>query len=168
MSDAPPIITESASAKPTRRVPWLLLFVTFSIVGVICLLYVLRRNAKSHGAVLLGTVSVAVRGFETNAFTEEVTALVAVRNSGQQVLEFGHGVQIRAAQGWAHTNGNPQQFRLTAEDDSMLTPGSERLVSVVRPSFGVPWRVVAVCWEPKSQTTPKGKAVQFYSPEMSP
>ena len=83
-----------------------------------------------------------------------------------QVLEFGHGVQIRVAQGWAHTNGNPQQFRLTTEDDPMLTPGSERLVSVVRPSFGVPWRVVAVCWEPGSQTMPKGKEGQFHSPEI--
>jgi len=165
VSDAPPIITESASAKPVRRVPWLLLLVTFFIVGVICLLYALRRTPKAHEGVLLGTVSVTVQGFETNELTGKVMALVAVRNSGQQALEFGHGVQIRAAEGWAHTN--PQQFRLTTEDNKMLPPGSERLVSVVRPSFGVPWRVVAVCWEPKTQP-PKRKPVQFYSPEMSP
>lgn len=150
--------------KSRSWIPWLVIF----CVVALCLFYLVWRPAKSHDALTPSTVSVSVRGIETNAITGEITAHVAVDNDGTQALEFAYGIQILTAQGWAHTNGNPKQFVSFMEDDPMLKSGSERLVSVARPSFGVPWRVVAVCWKPKSDTMPKGKSIEFDSPQMSP
>jgi hypothetical protein len=151
------------TTKSQSWVPWVI-----TIIVVCFLLLFIIRGTKSHEALLPTTVTVSVQHIETNPTTGEVTAQVAVQNHGKQILEFGYGIQIQTPQGWAHTNGNPLQFLLLADADPKIPPKGKRLVSVIRPSSLVPWRVVAVCWEPESETMPKGKSVSFYSPELAP
>ena len=106
-----------------------------------------------------------LRGYQTNEFTGEIHALVGVSNWSGRVLDVAHGVQIRTPQGWAHTNGAVNQFRLVSDDDSMVGSHSEHVEYVERPGSTNFWRVVLVFREPDSTNS---KPYVLYGPETAP
>ena len=80
--------------------------------------------AGSSNSVLVG-----LGAFHTNE-AQAVTVDVRIRNQTAEPLEFGYGVQIKVPEGWAHTNGNVQQFLTTSPDDDTLRPLTDRIISV--------------------------------------
>jgi hypothetical protein len=127
-----------------------------------------RRGSTRGQLPHLGPVLLHVETYETNTLTDEITAEVAIENQSDQALDFAYGVQIRVAQGWAHTNGNPEQVQTLSDDDSSLPPHARRLVRVARPLGGTPWRAFAVGRQLDAEGKPTGRSVPFFGSEMSP
>jgi hypothetical protein len=124
----------SGSLKSTRRLLWLALF-TLPLVLLVVVVFLRHSPLK---------VSVSFLGFQTNA-DGEVTSRVEIHNQSKQPVEFGYGVQIRVDQGWAHTNGDIQQFFLFKPENPILKPGDKREMIIAPPQSGAKWRVVAMC-----------------------
>jgi len=169
MNNSPPDIAEPSQPKFSREILWVAL--SFLIIAAVAFVlhYAARRSVVPPRSEFdfPGIVSVTVRTFETNS-NGSVTASLAIRNNSDDSLEFGYATQIRAAQGWAHTNGNPAELLLRSEDDPRLPPGAERVVTVARPASGGMWRIVAVCWTPPASDRLRGPLTQYYSQDLHP
>ncbi len=166
MSEEPPIIHGGGLAR--SAIVWMVVVLLLLAGSIVVLRLALRRpaNVVVRGEVPEGII-LTVRDFETNE-VGEVQALVMVRNEGNQLLDFGYGVQILGEHGWAHTNGNPTQMQIRTDNDSKLVPQTERLIAVRRPASNHPWRVMAVCWIGADESKPRSKSVQFNSAPIDP
>jgi hypothetical protein len=144
------------------------LFLGFGITLIVAILLVWltdRRSGAPNRIDVGGRVLMVLRGYQTNEFTGEIQALVGVSNWSGRVLDVAHGVQIRTPQGWAHTNGVVNQFRLVSDDDSKIASHSEHIEYVERPGSTNFWRVVMVFREPGSTNS---KPYVLYGPETAP
>ncbi len=92
----------------------------------------------------VGTVSVSLRGYQTNAFGQR-EALVAITNAGPHVLQLATGTEIRKASGWEDSSGLANHRTLVVATDPILRPGTEQVVAVADPQAGAAWRVFAFC-----------------------
>ena len=144
----------------------LLLGFGITLIASILVVRLTHRRSGIPGPVdIVGRVAMILRGYQTNEFTGEIHALVGVSNWTGRVLDVAHGVQIRTPQGWAHTNGVVNQFRLVSDDDSQVASHSEHIEYVERPGSSNFWRVVIVIREPDSTNT---KPCVLYGPETAP
>jgi hypothetical protein len=92
----------------------------------------------------VGTVSVSLRGYQTNSFGQR-EILVAITNAGPQVLQLSTGTEIWSAGRWEDSSGLTNHTTITLSADPILRPGNERIVAVPDPQAGASWRVFAFC-----------------------
>src|SRR6266436_3271443 len=118
-----------------RPVPTVIIFVLL-LIGICA--YVIFVPPLSG---TLGPVAVSLRGFRTNG-SGQVAALVAISNQGPLALDFYTGTEIREASGWTDSSGIAHTRTRSRDPDPTLTPGNERVVSVLAPSTIDSWRVV--------------------------
>ena len=111
------------------------------VVSILATLYVIYLPPR---AGYIGTVSVSLRGYQTNAFGRR-EALVAITNAGPHILQVSAGTEICGASGWEDSSGLTNHMTLTLDADPTLRPGAERVLAVPAPPAGAPWRVFAYC-----------------------
>jgi RNA polymerase sigma factor (sigma-70 family) len=107
------------------------------------------------------SVSVLLGAFHTNE-AQAVTVDVKIRNRTVEPLEFGYGVQIKVPEGWAHTNGNVQQFLTTSPDDDILQPLSDRIIPVEVPDPAALWRVLVLTTDYINGEVARGQKPKIY------
>ena len=92
----------------------------------------------------VGTVSVSLRGYQTNALGQR-DVLVSITNAGPRVLQLSTGTEIRRTGGWEDSSGLTNHTTINPDADPILRPGTGRIVAVTDPQAGAPWRVFAFC-----------------------
>src|SRR5437762_13188793 len=70
---------------------------------ILAMFWALRRSPPRGPLPHLGPILVHVETYETNDFTGEITAGVAIENHSDQALDFVYGVQLRVAKGGPRT-----------------------------------------------------------------
>jgi len=153
-----------------------------AVVGLLSLLeltylYFARVPLRSG---YLGPVRLSVQQFKTNALGQ-VTATVAINNGGPHVIRFAVGTQRLQNSEWVDSvSGTPNGFNLSIDPDPLISPHSEKSVSVAVPGRAPgTWRVYAMCskeypphwskplrWIANAYVLKRGVVEHFYSAEV--
>jgi len=97
------------------------------------------------------SVSVKLRGFETNRYRDDslCAAVVAISNGSPVSVSFDATYQPRSPSGWLSPSAITTWDSDPSDDLSPLQPFSERLIHVPVPTqMDGPWRVVVRCTGP--------------------
>src|SRR5262245_38604039 len=119
-----------------------------AIVGLVALLvpFYLYITRVPLGSGYLGPISLSVPQYKTNALGQ-VTATVAITNAGSHVIRFAVGTQVLRNSVWVDSvSGTANDFNLSIDSDPLISPHSEKTVSVAISRIpAAPWRVYVMC-----------------------